>query len=397
MKQEIRFRLFGGVSVFDQADGQWRALDSYAEKGFGKKKQEFLTYLLLNSERRITSAELIEHFWPGEGRDPANSLKNMVHKTRALLHAVFPDAGELLVTQTGGYEWNHDALVAVDVREFEELYRSARNDETQDGAELERKAFELYQGEILPGVSAEWLDYLNTYYRTVYIDICKTLARRLLEENRYEDTILVCRRGYALAPEIEEFTLYAMQAMMASGLTGQAIKHYEEYRVLLWETFGLVPSERVENMYVMVSEANRNEADFEERVMQKLTQIPEQMEAFQCGIMVFQNIVQLELRHMARGGYPSSVAIVRVETRDAAEHSPTNVRRMERTLLQGLRAGDPFARLKMGSFVVLLSGADRENSGKVMERLRKDFFNSYPRSRAVLKYSIYPLNPEVKT
>jgi len=391
MNPTIRFKLFGGIRVWCADDQEWRFLNDLLPKNVGKKQQAFLTFLLLHHDRKITPAELMEHFWSDDSKDPANSLKNMLFKIRALLRELFPEIADPILTQAGGYEWNHDLRIHVDVEEFEQFYRTAKLPAPAGTNDPELQAFDLYGGDILPGISADWLDHLNIYYRTMYIDICKSLAIRLMDESRWDETIRVCKEAYALAPEIETFTVCSMQAMTASGQPRQAIKRYEEYRDMLWDEYNLVPSSAVEQMHTLAVESTQSSADFEHSLVQSLTRPAEQGESFQCGLLVFQNIVQLELRHMARSGHPSSIAILQVQTTGMADPSPTDIRRTERTLLQTLRAGDPFTRLNMGSFALLLSGATEENAGKVMDRIQRSFHGSYPRSRAILRYRIYPL------
>ena len=52
----------------------------------GKKALSFLQYLIVNHGRNISSEELMEQFWPeADSSNPANSLKNMMFKTRSLL------------------------------------------------------------------------------------------------------------------------------------------------------------------------------------------------------------------------------------------------------------------------------------------------------------------------
>ena len=390
MKQTIGIKLFGGMSVRSE-DGTWKSMEELVGSGVGKKQRAFLTYLLLHHDRRISSVELIEHFWPGESKDPANSLKNMMHKIRVLLRELLPDAPELLATRSGNYEWNPDVSLELDVEHFEQLYHEAKRQGTADGMRDKLEAFELYAGEILPGASEEWLDHLNTYYRTVYIDICKSLAVQLLDEQRFEEVTRVCSRAYTLAPEVEAFTICFMHAMVGSGLSGQAVKHYESYRDMLWRQFDLVPSAAVEQAYTLAVYAARNAEDTEEKIIRQLMAPPEQREAFQCGLLVFQNIVRLELRPLERSERPSTVVLLHVEGEDSAEPSSTDIRRAERVLLQSLRTGDPFTRLNLGSFALLLPGASAENGRIVMERVIRDFHSNYPRSRASLRYSVYPM------
>ena len=168
MKQKLTFRLFGGIQIYSEYEQCFKPISAVTEKGIGQKQQVFLTYLLLNAKRKITAAELMDCFWADEGANPANSLKNMIHKVRTLLHNAFPDCEELIITGAGCYEWNKDYLLEIDVEQFEKLYRTTSGNRQDDSEESDLKAFELYTGKILPGVSNEWLDHLNTYYKTVY-------------------------------------------------------------------------------------------------------------------------------------------------------------------------------------------------------------------------------------
>ena len=96
---------------------------------------------------------------------------------------------------------------------------------------------------------------------------------------------------------------------------------------------------------------------------------------------------------MMRSHHESSIVILSAGKPDS-RHSSTDTRRLERILLYGLRAGDPFTRLNQGSFVLLLPGASEENAYKVMERIERNFRTTYPRSKARLRYKIFPQKTE---
>ena len=89
MKQKIRFKLFGDICVLTE-DQKWKPIAEYSKAGLGKKQLAFLVYLLLNHDRKIPSTELMDTFWPEDSKDPANSLKNMMHKIRTLLRGIYP-------------------------------------------------------------------------------------------------------------------------------------------------------------------------------------------------------------------------------------------------------------------------------------------------------------------
>ena len=113
--------------------------------------------------------------------------------------------------------------------------------------------------------------------------------------------------------------------------------------------------------------------------------------AFFCTFEMFQSIVSLERRHLLRSKGNSMLIIVRLgkESVPAAD-----VRRLERVLLEDLRAGDPVARLEAGSYIFLLTGADAENARMVISRLDRDFHRIYRRSEAHITYHMENLSFE---
>ena len=95
-KNVLCFKLLGSFQFREGGEAQWRSLESMGIKGVGKKQLAFLMYFLLNNKRLITAEELVETFWPGDSKDPANALKNTLHKNRTLLKTMFPQTGELI-------------------------------------------------------------------------------------------------------------------------------------------------------------------------------------------------------------------------------------------------------------------------------------------------------------
>ena len=78
-KAVLQFDLLGTFACRQNKDGQ--AAGSVISEKVGKKALSFLQYLIV-----ISTEELIEQFWPeADSSNPANSLKNMMFKTRQML------------------------------------------------------------------------------------------------------------------------------------------------------------------------------------------------------------------------------------------------------------------------------------------------------------------------
>lgn len=94
---------------------------------------------------------------------------------------------------------------------------------------------------------------------------------------------------------------------------------------------------------------------------------------------------------MARSGQDSSIAIISL----GREVVPaTDARRLEHILLEGLRGGDPVARLEAGSYILMLTGASMGDARLVLGRLEYSFHKTYRRSKASLTYHVATLSSE---
>ena len=395
-KSCISFKLFGSGLAYRNSQGEeWIRLNESDLEGTGKKLTAFLEYLIINHGKDISSEELIDIFWPEDSSaDPGSALKYTLHKTRHLLKQMFPDEENLLITRRGHYTWNQDVELELDTEIFEKACVESKHVrssayETEKVLQELMDAIELYTGDMLTGNDGEWILPLRIYYRTLYIDACKTALALLREEDRWMEMITVCEQAYVLEPMAEEFTMNLMQALTAIGQPGRAIEQYEAYRSMLWSELSLVPSERVEMMHTLAMEAtNTNEQD----IIRLLTEVETEQSAFLCSFSAFRSIVILEARHMSRTKVASTVLVIRAGREQEVNTPPaTDVRRIERVLLKTLRAGDPVARLNAGSYIVLLSGASEDDSRRVMERIERAFRTAYPRSKAYLDYTMYPL------
>lgn len=79
--------------------------------------------------------------------------------------------------------------------------------------------------------------------------------------------------------------------------------------------------------------------------------------------------------------------IVRLANRSIdPEKRAIYMKQMEGTLLNELRAGDPFTKVGANQFWVLLPGATGENGGLVSRRVFNRFQKEYPKSGAVYTF-----------
>lgn len=380
----IHFELLGSFSCKEAVAGERK------NTAAGKKLLSFVQYLIVNHSRSITMDELIGQFWANKSDAPANALKNMIYKSRNLLKRMFPNRQELIMTLPGCYAWNPAVNLELDSEMFEQACLEARKHSGEEYLEALMKALALYKGDFLSGNDSDWVVSLRRYYQTLYLDLSKMTLPLLQERERWAEMINVCEQAGGVDFGTDTFIVYHMQALIAMGHPERASEIYHSFRETLWQEFEIEPSEQVEQIHMLAEsmcQNNRNNRDILNLVAEKE---PDDR-AFFCSFNVFQSIVALERRHMARSGHSSSLCLVSL----ANKVTPTtDARRLERILLEGLRTGDPVARLDAGSYILLLAGASKENAMAVMDRIDRAFHKAYSHSKACISFRVASLEPQ---
>lgn len=385
-KRLVYFKLLGSFSYVDSEEGDRER--EISALNAGKKTLSFLQYLLVNHGRNISEEELIEEFWTESSSDPANVLRVTLFKVRKLLKKMLPGYENLLLTLPGYYAWSSECSFKLDAEEFEGICLAAKRVPEEERCELLLRGIALYRGDFLSANDSEWAVLLRQYYRTLYLDLCKGVLPLLGREERWTEVISICEQAYQTDFTMEDFTVYRMQALIALGQPEQAIEKYESFRDKMLREFELAPTERVEQLYILAAGLGKKEVGVQEILELVCREEPDQR-AFFCTFEIFQSIVALERRHLARSEQPSSLAIISL---DREEAPAADTRRLERILLDSLRAGDPVARLGAGSYILMLTGASIENARLVMNRIDYTFCRTYRRSKASLSYRLAALH-----
>lgn len=388
-KKKLQFDLLGAFAGREAGNGQIR--DNVVPDRVGKKVLMFLQYMIVNHGRNISSEELIGQFWSEDkNSDPANSLKNMLFKTRSLLKTMFPDQKNLIMTLQGCYAWTSSVQIVLDSEEFEQMCLEARKQNGKDDLEMLLRALTLYKGDFLSGNDSSWAVSQRRYYQILYLDACRMILPLLQEQERWTEMINICESASNMESGSDSFVVYQMQALISMEHPERAIEIYETFRRTLWEEFEIEPTEQVEQMHILAESMCQNNTDTLD-IMKLVAEGEIGKHAFLCTFGVFQSIVALERRHLMRSGRDTALVVVSLGSKVA---STTDARRLERILLEGLRTGDPVARLDTGSYILMLTDASAENARAVMERIDRMFHKLYSHSRACISYQISSLEQD---
>ena len=169
-----------------------------------------LAYLLVNRRREFTQEELINLCWSGGtgSSDPANALKSVFHRIRALLDRLEDGLGHrLLLRRSGRYVWNEEVPITLDIEQFEERCRRGdREKEPEARLRAYQAAVGCYRGDLLPRLSGEiWVMPLETYYHGLYAGAVSSAIEILEDCGRTEELAALCRQAVKIEPYKEEF------------------------------------------------------------------------------------------------------------------------------------------------------------------------------------------------
>lgn len=368
-----------------------------------KKPWLFLAYLIYNRGKTVDVNSCIDLLWDGDdsGANPTNALKTILHRVRSALDQLWPGAGHALILRQGAsYRWNTDYSMTLDVEEFDGLctrFGAAGND--QERLECGLEALERYHGEFLVRLrSSVWTVPIAAYYHQSYLQLVLRLLPLLREQGRCHEMETVCRRALIQDPYTEELYYHLIDALAQMGKQREVTQTYEHMAGLLMDEFGVMPSERIRELYRVAISAVNDHCLPSDVILEQLREPQGQNGAMICPYDIFRSIYRSVARSLIRSGDVVHLAILSVRHRDREEDLARRsldraMDNLEDIIRGTLRRGDVAARCSLSQFVVMLPQANFENSQKVCQRIQRAFQRQYPHSPAAIQFFAYPLEP----
>ena len=247
MGKAIKVTMLGKFTLWEEGMDQPRVISL---TGRSRRLWVLVAYLIMHRDRGVPAQELIDLLWPdAEGGNPMGTLQNNASRARnALTDLGFADAKRLIVCEDGFYRWAPHRDTVLDSEEFERLARQALEQKNQtEGLPLALEAVSLYAGDFLPESAMEfWCVSINTYYRSLYIRLCRAAVGWLMAADRTVEAERLCSFVLQLDPAAEEFSVYLMRALILNRNPKKALEHYEYTRQMYRESFGVVPGPEME-------------------------------------------------------------------------------------------------------------------------------------------------------
>lgn len=402
-KPSLFITSFGNFSI-DVRDtarvGQGRPLitDSH---GHSKKMWTLLEYLLFSGKEKIPTDELIELLWPEDdfSADPLNSLRLLVHRSRAELNRLGCYRGsELVLSGNGTYGWNHEIPLVMDTEHFETLYQNSFKGNPSKRLNDMLSAIAIYRGHFLPRTSyQQWAMTLNTYYHSKYTALCLQTIDLLQRMGQHRQILDVCTKALSLDPYNEQFHIALIRSLAAGGHRSEAMAHYRRVTELFLKELGTRPSEKMAEVYKGISRNIQAEELGIGTIRDSLSE-NDAHGAFYCEYEMFRQIYMLKQRECQRSGQMVQLALITAlpcKGRSPGERARrTMMDRLSTVIRDSLRQGDTYTQYSPTQYLLLLQSASFENGKTVLARIQRNYRQSFYWSDFLLQYSLLPMLPK---
>lgn len=201
------------------------------------KARDLLQFLLLRASKVVPTETLCDALWPDppQSANARSSLKVAVHALRRILAENMRPAGPAgrpalaLLTCPGGYLLEANDL-RIDFERFDQLidrgHQAEMNGDESIPGEYYREAVEIYAGDFLSGLDAEWASVQREWLRSRYLYALQKLSEQDLAIGDHLAVLRWCR----LMLDAEPFHEGAYRALMVAharlGQLGQVRRWY---------------------------------------------------------------------------------------------------------------------------------------------------------------------------
>lgn len=394
----IRVEMFGGFTI---TIGDIVIRDSSARS---YQLWNFLEYLIAFRNKTISQDELVQALWDeDEIENPASALKNLAYRIRSVFGSQgIPFAKRIISFSKGSYEWNNSLNCTVDIEEFEDCHKKASNSShpVEYRIEMYLRAIGLYKGDFLPASGyRRWVIPVSSYYRSMYFKCVYEVLRLLVEQERYPEIEMICKRALIIDQFEENAHKYLILALIKQGQQNKAIAHYKLVTDLFLRELGVTPSPSMRNLYRQIAKTTHS-VEIDIGIIQQDLKESECFDgAFYCEYEVFKNIYQVMARTSTRTGQQIFVSLLTItDTVGTIPDSETRKKTMDglfRIVQTSTRSCDVFARFSATQYVLILPTTSLENSEAVMDRIQKKYMQEYKERDVELHTKIQPIDPAV--
>lgn len=199
--------------------------------------RELFLYILFHKE--VTKEQINLAFWPDSD---SKKVRNLFHTTIYRVRQALGD--NVIVFEDPVYRINPLVDIWCDAQEFETAATQAKLLPTRDPRteDLWNKAVELYQGEFLQSVDAEWADIRRETLREFYIEALMGLGKCARTRDDFRAALNAYKRALDEEPYREDINRAIMICYADLGEKHQIISHLDKLKHLLRTELAVEPS-----------------------------------------------------------------------------------------------------------------------------------------------------------
>lgn len=365
------------------------------------KLTKLLVYFIIHRDKAILHQELMEVFGADNSQNPQGALKNLMYRLRTALK-IFGEE-EYICTSSGAYRWNPDIEVITDYEYFEKLSSEAACEKNEaKKKELCRKAITEYRGNVFERINREsWMLARVEEYRSLFIDLVKSLASIYEKEEQWNDLEELCNQALSADPLDEDFHYWIVECLLEQNKNDMAILHYENVRKMLYEKFGIRTTKKMQKIFKKAVEKEKGDVSDIQILTTELEETKKPEGAFFCEYQDFLQIYRVEVRRNSRLGISEYLVLMTIRRTDEFKRIPEEdsglaegMRILENILKETLRIGDVVARYCINQCIILLPVCNYESSVMVAERIKALFQKSIGKKHLELVYEVEELIDE---
>lgn len=365
-----------------------------------KKVWSFIAYLIYNRTKSINPQQLIEVFCGNSSSysNPATAIKALIFRARAELDNLYEGAGhELIVFRNGGYSWNNSVETVTDFEQFEEL----ENIDSSLSPERLAEILALYRGDFLKNIPAEfWTIPVATHYMNLFCSTLTGNAAVLYDNGLAEELKQFCSIASQADPFNEDLHRTYMQVSMSCGDKKGAASIYRKLSNRLLSELGVFPSEETRALYHDIIKTTNEHIISSDMLMDQLREDSDFPGALVCEYDFFRILYYSMARSVMRNGVAVHIVLLSLVGKKDSEIPKKKIEKemdnLRDAVRNSLRRGDSAARCSVSQFVVMLPGANYENSCMVCERIIRSYNKKFSPSGTEIRYEIRPIEPDCK-
>lgn len=212
---------------------------------------QLLQLIWLQGEKGIAKEQVIQSLYDRDSLNNINnSFNNLLYQMRRQMTRAGLPEGEYIRKKDGIFRADDTVDLKIDAVEFRRMMELAEYADTErEKYKYYIRAFELYKGELLPGISTEiWVTAESFEYKAMFERCARWLGAYLEKQKEYHGMYRIYSRAAEIYP-FDDWQALQIDALLCKGEYKEAFQLYDKTVRRYSEEMGLPPSEQLLKCY----------------------------------------------------------------------------------------------------------------------------------------------------